>query len=281
MRGGHYIETTITNIQPMNPSFNPVPSGSATSVARRPHGFTLIELLVVIAIIAILAAMLLPALSKAKDRANTIACVNNVRQCGLAVQLYIGDFDDHLPYALVPGSPDVNNWQYLVAPYIKSGTFSAGTGTTNSDFSKGIFICPARSKEPANNPNIPPSAFPNGQYPPWMFSYGMNDAVEMGVGTPGTPTYVYTSTAKMGSVKEPTSTLLISDCAYDVGYLAMPSGESGFFQPYKYFQGKPTYRAGFKHGSTHYAGKANITFMDGHVEPRSLTQTNNFIFKWY
>jgi prepilin-type N-terminal cleavage/methylation domain-containing protein len=85
------------------------------------QGFTLVELLVVIAIIAILAALLLPALARAKQKGQQTVCINNVRQQALAVFMYVGDNNDILlPVAYNDANSNEVDWPTLLDPYLKN-----------------------------------------------------------------------------------------------------------------------------------------------------------------
>jgi len=88
------------------------------------RGFTLIELLVVIAIIAILAAILFPVFARAREKARQSACLSNVKQISLAIQMYANDYDDRIPFMLTwdpDGTPNAVAWWWQVTePYIKN-----------------------------------------------------------------------------------------------------------------------------------------------------------------
>ena len=90
---------------------------NAPSGAGRREEFTLIELLVVIAIIAILASMLLPALTRAKERAKECACTSNLHQMGLALHMYAGDCAEWVPLELTASNPHLGLCQKLL-PYV-------------------------------------------------------------------------------------------------------------------------------------------------------------------
>jgi prepilin-type N-terminal cleavage/methylation domain-containing protein/prepilin-type processing-associated H-X9-DG protein len=247
-------------------------SGNCFGPARRlQRGFTLIELLVVIAIIAILAALLLPALAKAKEKANAILCKSNLKQIGLANQLYVDDNDDHLPFAIYGNQTtkafaDTNNWQSLLIRYIKSSDkFQSGTTTADSDFARSVYACPNRLKEPDNN---------SSGGTPWKISYTMNVCVQF-----DTQTLLNPRTYKLSSVRQPSETLLVADSSWKMNNLWFwPNA----FTP-RYAQGQAIYDdyIGFKHGQATPKGRANFLMMDSHVEDRAAGKTNNLTIVWY
>jgi prepilin-type N-terminal cleavage/methylation domain-containing protein len=120
----------------------------------RCHAFTLIELLVVIAIIAILAALLLPALSRAKERARRVQCLSNLRQLGVACTLYAGDANDKLIEARI--DPGIPAWvQIAINPPEQQlwKDFGLNIGTS-AGTSSSIWTCPNRPTLPVYDPGF-------------------------------------------------------------------------------------------------------------------------------
>ncbi len=180
-----------------------------------PVGFTLIELLVVIAIIAILAALLLPVLAKAKTRAQRIACMSNMRQWGLAFRMYTDDNGDRVPEEgdvtqpiSSPGSKTASDnlhagWARCVVPYAAQPTLVSLYQETNPPLPGGrtIFSCP---NAPAPNKTYPNPLTMNHTY----FMYGENARLCVNFSTRATS---HVAQTKLSDVLQPTTTIFLAE----------------------------------------------------------------------
>jgi prepilin-type N-terminal cleavage/methylation domain-containing protein/prepilin-type processing-associated H-X9-DG protein len=253
--------------------------------------FTLIELLVVIAIIAILAAMLLPALHRAKAKAQGTQCLSNLRQWGIGLQVSATDNTDTLPrdgtdnnkqYACDtgantgPGSPnDEFAWFNVLASVMSvqplSNHFNAGGGNIfdkmpfpNNRHSR-IWHCPSAY---GGDTVFGGTVQPGGQF--GFFSYVMNidlkDISPMG----GSYTALdYPQMPRIGQIRKPSSTILLTECAFS------PSRETESPDPTRNAIFPAARHARFPQRHT---GGGNLVFIDGHsrfFKRSSITNGSN------
>ena len=222
--------------------------------AHRAPGFTLIELLVVIAIIGILSAMLLPALARAKAEAQRAECVSNLRQLGLATELYFGDnHENGFPFwTKTDGTGKTWWWGWLAVGTDGQRAFDLSAGALFPYLhGNDVRLCPLL------NTAVDPQFKPKGTNT--IFSYGCNAYVFT---TPNQPP-VNTS-----RIRHPTETALFADAASVDNFLQADVELKEWY--YLYLQTNYSSLNNYPVGHFRHAQKAGVTFADGHVGMESM-----------
>jgi len=219
-----------------------------TNHESRITGFTLIELLVVVAIIAILAALLLPALSKAKDKAKSVSCANTLKQIGVAFQLYASDNGEYLTPFLMQAYV-VNGmgayWTWMLAPYLTSQSVSQfqAVSVGPPEKSPRVYLC---AGEPAKSPTT------DFQYV-WG-DYSLNYTLTGYLPSP--PSSSTVAGQKLSSIKRPTESFVLADGNSSSAQIASGAiGSVGHIDP-----ASGACEVAFRHH-----GGANVLYADGHV----------------